>query len=57
MKYSLKSRYVRFAVKYCELKGLYTSNEVDKRHVYADEDIWEGILLMRDYEYRNRKGK
>jgi hypothetical protein len=57
MKYSLKSPYVKFAVKYCEMKGLYTTNEVDKKHVYDDADLWTGILIMSDYERRNRKGK
>lgn len=44
------SRYILFAVKYCEKKG-YQHNESGE---YSAEDLWEGILALHEYENKNR---
>jgi len=55
-KYNLKSPYVRFAKLWCDKMGLFHYNEISKKREYAEEDIWEGILLMAEHERKNRKG-
>ena len=45
------SRYILFAIKYCEKMG-YQHNE---RGEYSAEDLWEGILALNTYESKNRK--
>jgi hypothetical protein len=57
MKYNMKSKYVRFAKAYMDKKGLYTFNEYTNQREYSDIDIFEGILILRDHENRNRGNK
>lgn len=56
-KYSLKSKYVRFAKAYCDRKRLFIYNERTKKREYNEMDIWEGILTLQDFENRNRGKK
>jgi hypothetical protein len=51
------SPYVKFAVAYCNKMGLFEINPITKKKEYAEEDIWEGILLMNDHLNRNRNKK
>lgn len=51
------SRYVTFAIKYCDHEGLFTVDEITGKRDYKPEDLWEGILALRKHENRNRKGK
>jgi hypothetical protein len=48
------SPYVKFAIAYCNKQGLFTTDELTGKRDYQPEDLWEGILVMRDWELRNR---
>jgi hypothetical protein len=57
LKYSLKSPYVRFGKAYCDKMGLFTINEITKKHEYDEDDILEGILILVEHERQNRQGE
>jgi hypothetical protein len=51
------SRYVKFAIKFCDKKGLFTFDDITGKRNYDPCDLWEGILALRKFENRNRQGK
>jgi hypothetical protein len=34
--------------------GMFTIDDITGKRDYKPEDLWEGILVMRDWELRNR---
>jgi len=48
-------RYIKFAMKYCDHKRLFTIDNITKKKVYDPCDLWEGILALHDHENRNRR--
>lgn len=48
------SPYVKFAIAYCDKFRKFTVDKITKKKIYDPLDLWEGMLLKREYELKNR---
>ena len=51
------SPFLKFAICYCDKKGLFKVNQISKKREYDGADLVEGMLVKREWELRNRQGK
>jgi hypothetical protein len=47
------SPYLKFGIAYCNHKKLFTIDATGKK-IYDPADLWEGMLLKREYDLKNR---
>lgn len=51
------SPYLLLAEKYCVKKGWYKLDETNTHPIIEPEDMWQALIDIQEYEYKNRKGK
>lgn len=48
------SPFLLFGIKYCDRFGKFTVDEITGKKIYDPADLWEGMLLKREYDLKNR---
>lgn len=48
------SPYIKFAIAYCNKFRKFKVDAITGKKIYDPFDLWEGMLLKREYELKNR---